>query len=122
MYLCGIGTGLQSRYFYTFKELRNIFHGIDSASLCSLAGRYDNPVPSRFLGPIDWSKMPAQCTVHNNLMVDLVKQLFLKMGSTNTNVLIATKNLLWLQELGLKGVGQEIEFDFLAKMTSSRPY
>jgi hypothetical protein len=31
--------------------------------LCSgRAGRYDNPVPSRFLGPKDWSKMPALCT------------------------------------------------------------
>jgi hypothetical protein len=24
---------------------------IDSASLCSLAARYDNPIPSRFLAP-----------------------------------------------------------------------
>ncbi len=34
-------------YFKTFKEPRNRFQGIDSASLCSLAGRYGNP--SRFL-------------------------------------------------------------------------
>ncbi len=29
------------------------------ASLCSLAGRYDNPIPSRFLALIDCSKIPA---------------------------------------------------------------
>ncbi len=31
----------QSPNFYTFKEPRNRFQGINSASLCSLAGRYD---------------------------------------------------------------------------------
>jgi hypothetical protein len=29
------------------------------ARLCRLAGRYDNPIPSRFLAPIDCSKIPA---------------------------------------------------------------
>ncbi len=41
-------------------EPRNWFQGINSASLCSLAGRYDNPIPSRFLAPIDFLKIPAQ--------------------------------------------------------------
>jgi hypothetical protein len=37
--------------------------GINSASLCSLAGRYDNPIPTRILlAPIDCSKIPAQGT------------------------------------------------------------
>ncbi len=27
---------------------------------CSLAGRYDNPIPTRFLAPIDCLKIPAQ--------------------------------------------------------------
>ena len=40
-------------------DLRNRFHGIDSASLCSLAGRYDNPIPTWLLAPIDCSKIPA---------------------------------------------------------------
>jgi hypothetical protein len=31
-----------------------------SASLSSLAGRYDNPIPTRYLAPIDCSKIPAQ--------------------------------------------------------------
>jgi hypothetical protein len=35
-----------------FKEPRNRFHGIDFTSLRSLAGRYDNPIPTRFLAPM----------------------------------------------------------------------
>jgi hypothetical protein len=34
--------------------------GIDSASLCSQAGLYDNHIPTRSLAPIDCSKIPAQ--------------------------------------------------------------
>jgi hypothetical protein len=50
----------QSPYFLTFMEPRNQFQGINSASLCSLAGRYDNPIPPRFLAHIDSLKIPAQ--------------------------------------------------------------
>ena len=32
---------------------------MNSTSLCSLAGRYDNPIPPRFLAPIDSLKIPA---------------------------------------------------------------
>ncbi len=35
------------------------FQGMNSAGLCSLAGRYDNPIPPRFLAPIDFLKIPA---------------------------------------------------------------
>ncbi len=38
---------------------RNWFQGMNSGSLCSLAGRYDNPIPPRFLAPIDFLKIPA---------------------------------------------------------------
>jgi hypothetical protein len=31
----------------------------NSASLCSLADWYDNPIPTRFLAPIDGLKIPA---------------------------------------------------------------
>jgi hypothetical protein len=41
-------------------ETRNRCQGINSASLCSLAGRYDNPIPPRCLAPIDFLKIPAQ--------------------------------------------------------------
>jgi hypothetical protein len=40
-------------------ELKNRFQGIDFASLCSLAGRYDKPIPTRFLASMDRSKIPA---------------------------------------------------------------
>jgi hypothetical protein len=58
----------QRRYFKTFKEPRNRFQGIDSACLCSLAGRRcDKPVLTRFLvpppPPIDRSKILAQITL-----------------------------------------------------------
>jgi hypothetical protein len=33
--------------------------GINSASLCSMAARYDNPIPTRCLAPIDFLKIPA---------------------------------------------------------------
>ncbi len=35
-------------------EPRNRCQGINSASLCSMAGRYDNPIPTRCLAPIDF--------------------------------------------------------------------
>ncbi len=50
---------VQSPYFYTFMEPRNRFQGMHSASLCSMAGRYDNPLPPRCLAPIDSLKVPA---------------------------------------------------------------
>jgi hypothetical protein len=46
--------------FLTFMEPRNRFQGMDSASLCSLAGQYDNPIPTRFLAPIECLKIPDQ--------------------------------------------------------------
>ncbi len=33
------------------------------ASLCSLAGRYENPIPPRYLAPIDFLKIPAQVSL-----------------------------------------------------------
>jgi hypothetical protein len=38
----------------------NRFQGTNSARLCSLAGRYNNPVPTRFLAHIDCLKIPAR--------------------------------------------------------------
>jgi hypothetical protein len=46
-----------------FKEPKNRFQGTNSARLCSLAGRYDNPIPTRFLAPIDCLKISAQVHV-----------------------------------------------------------
>jgi hypothetical protein len=43
-----------------FMGPRNWFQGMNSASLCSLAGRYENPIPPRCLAPKDFLKIPAQ--------------------------------------------------------------
>jgi hypothetical protein len=43
---------VQRQYFQTSKEPKNQLQGIDANSLCSLAGRYDNHIPTRFLAPI----------------------------------------------------------------------
>jgi hypothetical protein len=48
-----------SPYFKTFMGPMNRFQGIDSASLCSLAGRYHNPIHNWFLVLIDCLKIPA---------------------------------------------------------------
>ncbi len=40
-------------------EPRTRFQGKNSASLYSLAGRYDNPIPTRFLAPIIFLQIPA---------------------------------------------------------------
>ncbi len=42
-----------------FMGPRHWFQGMNSASLCSLAGRYENPIPPRCLAPIDFLKIPA---------------------------------------------------------------
>ncbi len=45
--------------FLTFIEPRNRLQWMNAAGLCSLAGRYDNPIPTRFLVPVDCLKIPA---------------------------------------------------------------
>ncbi len=52
----------QSPNLLTFKVPKNQFQGINPARLCSLAGRYDNPIPTRFLAPIHCFKIPAQAS------------------------------------------------------------
>jgi hypothetical protein len=49
-----------SRYC-PFKESKNRFQGFNFANY-SLTGRYDNPLPTQFLAPIDRLKIPAQLT------------------------------------------------------------
>ncbi len=43
--------------FFSSKKAQNWFQGIKSASLCSLTGRYDNPIPTRFPAPIECIKL-----------------------------------------------------------------
>ncbi len=42
---------------------RNRFQGLNSASLSSLSGQYDNPIPTRFKAPTDCLQIPAQATL-----------------------------------------------------------
>jgi hypothetical protein len=60
-----------SPYFYTFIEPGNRIQGMNSASLCSLAGRYDNPIPPQFLSPIDCLKIPALTTSHEGKILHI---------------------------------------------------
>ncbi len=49
---------------------------MNSASPCSLAGRYDNPIPPRFLAHIDFLKIPAQpCVCHYTSSVSSIKKI-----------------------------------------------
>ncbi len=52
-------TEAEEQEFLTFMEPRNRFQGVNSASLCGLAGRYDNPIPTRLQPPIECLKIPA---------------------------------------------------------------
>jgi hypothetical protein len=47
---------------------------MNSASLCSLAGRYENPIPPRCLAPIDFLKIPAPTTNRRNLSIKPTEQ------------------------------------------------
>ncbi len=44
---------------------RNWYKGMNNASLCSLACRYDNPIPPRYLAPMDSLKIPALYSLSN---------------------------------------------------------
>ena len=48
-------------------EPRTRFQGRNSASLCSLAGPYDNPIPPRCLAPIDSLKISALATLSSGI-------------------------------------------------------
>jgi hypothetical protein len=51
--------------FLTFKEPKNRFQGTNSARLCGLADRYDKPIPTRFLDPLDCLKIRAGAPAHS---------------------------------------------------------
>ncbi len=51
----------QSRgYFKNVYGVPELIQGMNFTSLCSSAGQYDNPIPPRFLAPIEFLKIPAQ--------------------------------------------------------------
>jgi hypothetical protein len=45
---------------------------MNSASLCSLAGRYDNPIPPWFQAPTDFLKIPALDKNHTVVVAKLL--------------------------------------------------
>jgi hypothetical protein len=46
---------------------------MNSASLWSLAGRYDNPIPTQCLAPIDFLKIPAPIYNQVNALKSLLR-------------------------------------------------
>ena len=70
-----LGSKYRKWYLYILLQYRDgIFKhfrgpGIDSVSLCSLAGRKDNPIPTRSLAPKDFLKFQHRCTIDCNRTV-----------------------------------------------------
>ncbi len=72
---------IRRRYFYKLSSSP----GIDFASLCSLAGLYDSPIPTRFLAPTDCCKIPTLedfllcicCSFFNKLYEEFKMYLYL---------------------------------------------
>ncbi len=67
------------------------------AVLYSLAGRYDNPIPTQFLAPVDCLKIPA-------LKVTRIGGTELGLGTDDTRALLLTQIDDFLTELQL-GMG-----------------
>ncbi len=71
-------------------EPRNQFQGMNYAGLWSLAGRYDNPIPPRFLAPIDSLKVralynnpiPARFLAPYEIVLKLLKRLQIRAQAT----------------------------------------
>ncbi len=68
-----------------FMEPRNRFQGMNSAILSGLAGRYDNPIPTWFLAPIDFLTIPAQSKTRQQPIIS-------KIVSEKTTFEIRTNN------------------------------
>jgi hypothetical protein len=57
---------------------------MNSASLCSLAGRYNNPVPTWFLVPIDCLKIPALTAIgQKKIFLSLIDLLIFTRDTSN---------------------------------------
>ncbi len=48
----------------------NRYQGTSFIRLCSLPGRYDNPIPTQFLTPIDCLKTPALKNLPQTLLTN----------------------------------------------------
>jgi hypothetical protein len=65
LWLCSVPVFLNFQGAQERSILRNRFH-----QPCSLAGLYDNPIPTQFPALIDSSKIPAPLQVHPLLIVN----------------------------------------------------
>ncbi len=75
-------------------EPRNRFQGMNSPSLCSLASRYDSPIPPRLLAPINSLEIPAQVLskeeggIREDEAMKLTELLFLKDARDFANYIV----------------------------------
>ncbi len=63
---------ISGMYFLTFNEPKNRFQGIDSPSQCSLAGRYNNHIPTQFLAPLGCYKFQQRARIFKLLRSPLI--------------------------------------------------
>ncbi len=63
--------------------------------LCSLVGRYDNPIPTRFLAPINCLKIPAQFNPHFLLFLSQRVSSSLPRKTFNILVLCVSADVSW---------------------------
>ncbi len=73
---------LLTEYQFTPPPLTVRSPEIDSASLCSLTGRYDNPILTRFLAHIDCLKIPAQILSRSTFLFPNFNQLIQEHGKS----------------------------------------
>jgi hypothetical protein len=79
---------------------RNGFQGMNSASLCSLAGRYENPIPPWCLAPIDFLKIPALDCVLSEIRMQILQSTLVTIKDKRSEVVFlyfygAQKSILW---------------------------
>jgi hypothetical protein len=80
---------------------RNWFQGMNSASLCSLAGQYENPIPPWFLAPIDFLKISALYAVCKSLWLSFLHMI-------NTAHPKPTKTSVFMTEVGGPQISSQI--------------
>ncbi len=67
---------------------------MNSASLCSVASRYDNPIPPRFLAPIDFLKFQLGIKIRGRQTREtLAFQLICFKGTVARDCFLASSNL-----------------------------
>jgi hypothetical protein len=111
-----------ARIFLSFKEPKNRFQGTNSARLCSVAGRYDNPIPTRILAPINCLKIPALAGRYDNPLPKLtlyppsgtmnwasvhltkITQIFQMPRQANVREFGCLTEILWIVPLWREGV------------------